>query len=80
MLVKERAERERKRNNSPLLDNAMEAAWRSGGLEPLHSPSQRTATRRGDSARDSAPLAPNSPIREIFRTGSIKREGGATEF
>ena len=36
MLVKERAEREGKRNNSPLLDNAMEAAWRSGGLEPLH--------------------------------------------
>ena len=81
MLAKERAKRERKKNSNP----CRITRWRGMAVRRPRapsSPSQRTTTRRRDSARGNAPppIAKfNSQV--IVRTGSTKRtrEGGATE-
>ena len=67
MLAKERAERERKRNFHPYKITR----WRGMAVRrprAASSPSQRTATRRGDSARGNDPplLTPNSTVRELL--------------
>ena len=80
MLAKERAEREKKRNSHP----CRITQWRGMAVRRPRaalSPPQRTATRRGDSARGNGPPNAKFNSQGIVRTGSKKRtrEGDATE-
>ena len=76
MLAKKRAERERKKNSHP----CRITRWREMALRrprAASSPSQRTTTRRGDSARGNAPppLTPNSTVRELLGLAGTRGRG-----